>query len=481
MNPEPNKDVRVRFAPSPTGPFSIGNVRTALFNWLYARHNGGKFLLRIEDTDKERSEKKYERQIFEGLTWLGLNWDEEPVYQSKRTEVYKKHLEKLVDGGHAFYCFCSEDELEADRQAKISQGLPPTYSGKCRNLSEEEAKKKMDGGEEWTIRFRMPDSEIEFNDMIRGKISFKGSLVGDFLIAKDFETPLYNFAVVVDDHEMGITHVIRGEDHTSNTPRQIAIAEALGFSSFKYAHLPLILSPGGGKLSKRHLAKSLLDYRDEGYVPEAMLNFLALLGWHPKEDRELVTMEEAVKEFDVKRIQKSGAAYSEDKLEWYNSQYIKKLPSGKLIEYLEGFVPPEWLRDAEFLKKVLGLEKERMRRLTDLEKLAGFFFELPDYSAEELVWKNNRSDSFGNLKRTYEYVADLKDSDFTRDNLERHLAELSEGSGGKGEVYWPFRVALSGEKSSPGGLEIAEVLGREETERRLKLACEKAEGLQMLD
>ncbi len=471
----------MRFAPSPTGPFSIGNVRTALFNWLYARHCGGKFFLRIEDTDKERSKKEYEKQIFEGLEWLGLNWDNEPVYQSKRTEIYGKYLRKLLDNGHAFYCFCSEEELEADRQAKISQGLPPTYSGRCRNMSEDEVKRRMDGGEKWTIRFRMPDSEIEFSDLVRGKISFKGSLVGDFLIAKDLESPLYNFAVVIDDHEMGITHVIRGEDHISNTPRQIAIAEALGFPSFKYAHLPLILSHEGGKLSKRHLSKSLLDYRDEGYIPEAMVNFLALLGWHPKEDREVVTIDEAVREFDAKRIQKSGAAYSEEKLGWYNSQYIKRLPAGKVAGYLEGFVPSEWFKDGDFLRKVVDVEKERMKKLTDFAELAGFFFELPDYSAEMLVWKNNRSESFGNLRKMREYVAGIDDKGFSREKLENHLMELCNESGGKGEVFWPFRVALSGEKSSPGGLEIAEILGREETERRLGLAVEKAEGIQMLD
>ncbi len=480
MNPEPKK-VRVRFAPSPTGPFSIGNARTALFNWLYARHHAGKFLVRIEDTDRERSKKEYEKQIFESLEWLGLHWDEEPVYQSERIGIYRKYLEKLLEEGHAFYCFCTEEELEADRQAKISQGLSPTYSGRCRNLSENQVKERFDRGEKWVIRFKMPDEEIEFNDLVRGKISFKGSHVGDFVIAKDFDSPLYNFAVVVDDYEMEVTHVIRGEDHISNTPKQIAIMEALGIPPLKYAHLPLILGPDGEKLSKRHLDKSFLDYRSEGYLPEAMANFLALMGWHPEKDREVVSLKEAIEEFDVKRIQKSGAVYSEDKLDWYNAHCIREMPAEELADYLEDFIPPAWLEDREFLKRVVDLEKERMKKLIDFEGLADFFFELPDYKTETLVWKDNWSESLGNLRKIYEHVEGLSEKDFNRENLEKYLLNLSEESGGKGEVYWPFRVALSGKKASPGGLEIARVLGREETERRLRLAVQNAEGLYMLD
>jgi glutamyl-tRNA synthetase len=481
MNPDPKKDVRVRFAPSPTGPFSIGNARTALFNWLYTRHHEGKFLVRIEDTDKKRSKKEYEKEMFKSLEWLGLNWDEEPVYQSQRTDVYRKYLEKLIEEGNAFYCFCSEEELEADRQAKISQGLPPTYSGRCRNLGKDEVKKRLERGDKWTIRFKMPDSEIEFNDLVRGRVSFKGSLIGDFVIAKDFDSPLYNFVVVIDDNEMNITHVIRGEDHISNTPKQIAIMQSLGFTPPKYIHLPLILGPGGEKLSKRHLGKSFLEFGTEGYLPEAMANFLLLMGWHPEEDREVVTMEEAIKEFDVKKIQKSGAVYSEDKLLWYNSKYIQSIKLGKLVEYLSDFVPPEWLDNKEFFERVVSVERERIKKLTDFRETADLFFEMPNYEADMLVWKDKRSESLGNLKKIHEYVESLSEDTFDQENLEKYLLDLSRESGGKGEVFWPFRVAMSGKKASPGGLEIAEVIGFRKTKERLKLAVDKADSLYMLD
>jgi len=362
----------------------------------------------------------------------------------------------------------------------MSQGLAPTYSGRCRNLSDQEVEKRVEEGEDWVIRFRMPDSEIEFKDLVRDKVSFKGELIGDFVIAKDFSSPLYNFAVVIDDNEMKITHVIRGEDHISNTPRQIAIQEALDFERPKYAHLPLILGPGGKKLSKRHMEKSLLDYRLAGYVPEAMINFMALLGWHPEKDREVVSVEEAVEEFSLKGVQKGGAVLNEDKLDWYNTHYIKNMTVDKLIGYLEGFIPDEWAEE-KILKKALEVERERMKTLNDFREMADFFFELPEYSPELLIWKNNWEASVESLKSVLEFLENLPDDKFGRKEIESFLLKLSEENGGKGEVFWPFRVALSGKKASPGGLEIIEVLGRKETLRRIKRAVEKAESLEMLD
>jgi len=481
MTSNSKKEVRVRFAPSPTGPFSIGNARTALFNWLYARHRKGKFLLRIEDTDEKRSKKEYEELILDGLNWLDFDWDEEVVHQSERKEIYKKYLKKLVDEGKAFRCFCSEEELEADKEAKLSQGLPPTYSGRCRNLSDEEVKKRIKDGEDYVIRFRMPGAKISFRDLVRGKVEFNGELIGDFIIAKDFENPLYNFAVVVDDEAMDVSHVIRGEDHISNTPKQIAIQKALGFNEVKYAHLPLILAPGGKKLSKRDLKKSLMDYKSEGYIPEAMFNFLALMGWHPKEDRELVSREEAIDEFSLKRVQKSGAGYDETKLEWYNSHYIQNLPAEKIVSYLSDFIPSTWGDKPKLLKKAVEAEQERMKRLTDFKELADFFFELPDYNADMLIWKENRAESMKSLKKVYNFVKNLNEDEFNKEKVEKFLLDLSDEFGGKGEVFWPFRVALSGKKASPGGLDILEVLGKDESERSLKKAVEKSEGLHMLD
>jgi len=481
MNPEPKKEIRVRFAPSPTGPFSIGNARTALFNWLYVCHNDGKFLLRIEDTDKKRSREEYKEQILESLKWLGIEWSEKIEYQSKRLDIYKKYLKKLLAEDKIFYCFCSEEELEADRQAKLSQGLPPGYSGRCRNLSESEVKRRINKGDNWVLRFKMPNIEIEFQDLIRSKVSFKGELIGDFVVAKDFESPLYNFAVVVDDYDMKVTHVIRGEDHISNTPRQIALQEALGFEKPKYAHLPLILEPGGKKLSKRYLKKSFLDYKAEGYVPEAMINFITLLGWHPEKDREVITIEEAIEEFTLSRVQKSGAVLNENKLDWYNSYYIRNMPIKKLINYLKDFIPKDWIKNEAFLEKVVEVERERMRNLADFKNLADFFFKLPEYQADLLIWKDKREVSVESLKRVLKFLESLSEEEFVREKIEPFFLKLAEENGGKGEVFWPFRVALSGKKASPGGLEILSVLGKWESLERIRKAIEKAEGLKMLD
>ena len=366
--------VRVRFAPSPTGPFSLGNARTALFNWLFARHEGGQFLLRIEDTDKERSKKEYEDILLAGLKWLGLEPDEAPWRQSERTSIYRKYLERLLDGGQAYYCFCTEDELEAERQARLSQGLAPKYGGRCRSIPAAEAKKRAEK-EPAVVRFRMPEKEAGFTDLVRGRVDFDLGLFGDIVIAKDLNSPLYNFAVVVDDYEMAITHVIRGEDHLSNTPKQMAIAEALGIEPPHYAHLPLILGPDHKKLSKRYLETSLLDYRDKGYLREAMLNFMVLMGWHPEEDREVVSEREMIAEFDFKRVSKAGAVYDPAKLEWLNAHYLKQMAPADLVAAARPFVPEDWHKDESFLGKVLMAEKERAKHLTDFKDLGGFFFD----------------------------------------------------------------------------------------------------------
>lgn len=472
MNPEPKKAVRVRFAPSPTGPFSVGNARTAIFNWLYARHEKGEFLLRIEDTDKERSKPEYEKEILEGLKWLGLEWDEEIYRQSERTKIYETHLKKLLDEGKAYYCFCTADDLEAERQAFLAQGVPPKYSGRCKKIDKAEAKTRVEAGESAVIRFKMPESKVEITDAIRGKVSFDTALIGDIVIAKDLERPLYNFAVVVDDEEMKITHVIRGEDHLSNTPKQIAIQKALGFKTPKYAHLPLILDPKGGKLSKRLMALSISELKEKGFLSGAVFNFLVLLGWHPKEDKEVVSKKEAIETFTLSRVQKGGARMNQEKLDWLNGYYIRNSETKDLIPYLKNLIPKEWLKNKTLLKKVLEVEKERMKTLTDLKELANFFFELPDYSGELLVWSDKKKESKEALKDVLTKIKDVPEKNFTKENLNKVLNPLSEKHG-KGETYWPFRVALSGKKASPGGPEIAEVLGKEETVKRLELAVEK--------
>ena len=475
------KPVRVRFAPSPTGPLHIGGARTTLFNWIFAKKYNGRFILRIEDTDVERSKKEYEEEILNGLKWLGLDWDEGPdiggefgpYRQSEKIDIYEKYLKKLIDEEKAYYCFCSKEELEADRQAMLSQGLAPKYSGRCRNLSKEESFRKIEKGESFVIRFKIPAQELEFNDLIRGKIRFNSGLFGDIIVAKGLREPLYNFAVAIDDYEMQISHVIRGEDHLSNTPKQMLMREALGFEHPKYAHLPLILAPDRSKLSKRYLETSLSDYKRQGYLPEAINNFLALLGWHPENDREIFSQEEIIKEFDLKRVQKACAVFNIEKLEWLNAQYIKKTDSKELVKKLTDFIPSEWQKDKAFISKMIEAEKERIKKLTDFKELAGFFFELPEYDGELLKWQEQSFEkTASNLKTLSNLLESVEENNFSKNILESIIMPIAETIG-RGESLWPLRAALSGQKASPGPFEILEILGKTESLKRINIAINK--------
>ena len=470
--------IRVRIAPSPTGPLHLGTARTALFNWLFARKHGGAFIVRIEDTDLERSDPKYEKDILEGFKWLGLDWDEEVYRQSERLALYEKYITELLDKKLAYYCFCSKEQLEEERQALLAQGYPPKYSGRCRQISADEAAKRARKGEASIIRFKVPETKITFTDIIRGKITFDSSLIGDTVIAKNTRAPLYNFAVVVDDYEMKISHVIRGEDHIANTPKQILMQEALGFERPQYAHLPLILSPDRSKLSKRYLETSLSDYRKEGYLLEAMINFMVLLGWHPAPEKdeatgrifepEIFSKDGLIKSFDLKRAQKQGAIFNIEKLEWLNSQHIKSLDNSELAKRLEEFLPRDWPK--EKVAAALVVEKERMKKLSDFVELAGFFFKLPDYEAQLLIWKEMSAaqilenlEELKSIFRAYEAL-----------NIEDVIMKLAD-SRGRGGVLWPLRVALSGKQASPGPFDIIKVLGREEALERIKIAIKKLE------
>lgn len=498
MTDSPKKEIRVRFAPSPTGPLHIGGVRTTLFNWLFAKNQGGKFILRIEDTDILRSEKKYEKDIIGGLTWVGLNWDEGPASfspgekdyigdygpyrQSERLGIYEKYLRQLLDENKGYWCFCSKELLELDRQAMLAQGLAPKYSGRCRSLKSEEVEKRQKNKRSAVIRFKTPEVEVEFNDIIRGRVKFDASLMGDIVIAKSLKEPLYNFSAVVDDALMKISHVIRGEEHLSNTPKQILIQKALGFKDIKYAHAPLILAPDRSKLSKRQLETSLDDCRKEGYLPDALINFLALLGWHPVDDREILSRDELIKKFDLKRVQKAGAVFNIDKLEWLNAQYIKMMSSADLVKYLKDFIPGKWLKNKEFLSKIIDLERGRIKKLTDFKEFADFFFELPAYEAELLFWPRpvlkgtppigDTSKIKTNLKLLTEEINKVLKADFNKINLEKAVMPLAE-VWGRGELLWPLRVALSGKVASPGPFEIMEILGKNVTLKRLKIALNK--------
>jgi len=497
---KPLELVRVRFAPSPTGFFHIGSARTVLFNWLFARQNQGEFILRIEDTDTERSNPEYEKDILEGIKWLGLNWDEGliperqatrdkrrdyigdygPYRQSERLDIYEKYLRKLLDEDKAYYCFCSKEQLELDRQAMLSQGLAPKYSGRCRHITKDESEKRIANGEPAVIRFKVPETEVEFNDLIRDKVKFNAGLIGDIIIAKNLRSPLYNFSATIDDFEMQITHVIRGEEHLSNTPKQILIQRSLGFNEPKYAHLPLILTPDRHKMSKRLLESSLGDYKNEGYLEEAIINFLAFLGWHSKDEREILSLDELIQEFDLKRVQKAGAVFNVEKLDWLNARYIKKVSSENLAEKVKNFVPEKWLSEEnkEVFIKAVNAEKDRMKKLTDFKDLAEFFFELPDYEIKLLAWPRtieiDKEKTLANLKLLFEEINKIFKADFNQMSLEKIIMPLT-AVWGRGELLWPLRAALSGRESSAGPFEIMDVLGKEETLRRINIAIEKLE------
>lgn len=482
--------IRVRLAPSPTGFLHVGTARAAIFNWLFTKSQGGSFILRIEDTDTERSKPEFDEDIIQSLRWLGVDWDEGPdpaspkdyigaygpYRQSERTKIYEKYLRKLLDEKAAYYCFCSKERLEEERQAQLTQGMAPKYGGACRGLAPAEAARRVSAGENAIIRFKTPETKISFHDVVRGEIVFDMNLVGDFSIAKSVAEPLYNFSVVIDDEEMNISHVLRGEDHINNTPKQIIIQRALGFREVAFGHFPLILNTDRSKMSKRYSTTGVKEYREQGYLPEALLNFLALLGWHASDDNEeIMSVEELIKKFDLSRIQRGGAIFNIEKLDWMNSQYIKRMGSLELLKKIKALGIPEDDFSEKELIKMIDLIKERLKKLTDFTTLAGFFWKLPNYPPELLIWKTTpREHILENLNAALELIKGIKTSEFSRAAAESVLQELANQKG-RGEVLWPLRAALSGSEFSPGPYEIIDVLGRDRSIERLKLAVKKLE------
>lgn len=465
--------IRVRFAPSPTGFLTLGGARTALFNWLFARNAGGQFLLRIEDTDKERSKDEYETDIKEMLEWLGLTWDEPPCRQTERLDLYEAALTRLLAEHKAYWCFCSEEELDATYQAQLAQGFSPKYSGTCRSLSESAVAERRGRGESAVIRFKVPEKIYSFTDLVRGRVEFNAGLIGDIVIAKSLREPLYNLAVVIDDADMRISHVIRGEEHISNTPKQLALYEALGLERPQFAHLPLILGPDRKKLSKRFLANALKDYRHDGYLPDALINFMVLLGWHPTVDREIINRSDMVKEFTMKRVQKAGAIFNPEKLDWLNATYLKQVPLEEVVRQLKDFLPAHIFSNEAFATKVVALVRDRMKKLADFSKLAAFLFELPEYPPSLLNWKQNTpATTRENLSAALDIIVRCTTEPFSGAAVEGALMELAT-TRGRGDVLWPLRVALSGQDASPGPLELIDTLGKDEAVRRIQVAIVK--------
>ncbi|KKU06235.1 MAG: Glutamate-tRNA ligase [Parcubacteria group bacterium GW2011_GWA2_45_30] len=481
-------NIRVRIAPSPTGPLHVGTARTALFNYLFARHHDGKFILRIEDTDLERSDKKYEEDIFEGLRWLGIEADESPecsgphgpYRQSERIKIYKKYIQKLLDERRAFYCFHSKKELEEEKEKLLAAKHPPIHLCEYRTLDPAEAAMFTQAKSDYIIRFKTPSGrKIEFQDLIRGDVSFDSDLLGDFSIAKRVDVPLYNFAVIIDDETMEISHVIRGEDHISNTPKQLLLIEALGFKIPQYAHLPLILGSDRSKLSKRHGPASVNEYRAAGYLPEALFNFLALLGWNSGNDREFFSKKELIKEFSLEKVQKSGAIFDITKLDWMNGEYIRKKSAKELLELCQPFLA-DFLQNQnskikiqnDYLEKIIKLEQPRLKKLAEIGERTEYFFWAPEYDKELLCWKNmSDTELIASLEAAEKIISNFQ-TPISKEKIEEaFLKEIGEGD--KGRILWPLRVALTGKKASPGPFEIMEILGIEESLRRIAAAKQK--------
>lgn len=442
-----------RMPPSPTGHLHIGTARTALFNYLFAAHNGGQMILRSEDTDKERSRKEYETEIIEGLGWLGITWSNQEIYrQSERGDIYKKYLEKTIADGTAY-------------------------------ISKEESK-RAPGAMVEVVRLKNPNKSITFTDLVRGEITFDTTELGDFVIARSVDDALYHFTVVVDDHEMGITHVLRGEDHISNTPRQILIQEAIGAARPQYAHLPLILAPDRSKMSKRHGAVSLQEYQTEGFTKEAIVNYLALLGWNPGTDQEIFTMDELIEQFDLTGIQKGGAIFDKQKFLWINKQHLDHVSDSNYLTMTETALPDETKNLSQYsidvLTKLLPTIRERIEVSAQITEAASageydWAFTTPNVEPSLLQWKKD-PDIQAALPRLQKAQTLLADADFSSpEAIKNSLWDYAE-TVGKGELLWPLRVALTGRERSPDPFTCAYVIGKEETLKRLNSACDKISG-----
>lgn len=501
-------NIRTRFAPSPTGKMHIGGVRTAFFAWLFARHNNGVFFLRIDDTDQKRLDPEGLKVIIESLKWMEIDWDEGvidkdgsekgefgPYIQSKRLDIYKKYADELIKKEFAYYCFCSPERLENLRKDQESAKQAPMYDRKCLELSKAEIEQKIASKESHTIRFKMPDKKIILNDIVFGRIEFEGKLTDDPIIIKSDGYPTYHFAHVIDDHLTKTTHIIRGEEWISSTPKHIAMFEAFGWEIPKYAHLSVIMGADKKKLSKRQGDTKISDFQEKGYLPEALMNFIVFLGWNPKTEQEIFTKKELIENFDLSKVNKANPVFSYEKLDWFNQQYIKNLDLDSLTEKCLPFISDyadrieifkkqgtrnkkqeeaefkllNQISDKNYIKKIISIERDRIKKLADITKNIDFFlFENIDYPAEMLIWrKSNKEDAKKNLEIVKNILSSIPEENFTVENLEAKIMQEAEKAG-KGNMLWPMRVALTGAEKSPGPMEAAWVLGKEITISRIE-------------
>jgi glutamyl-tRNA synthetase len=462
----------VRFAPSPTGYLHVGGARTALFNWLFARHFAGRMILRIEDTDVERSTPEMVEGILAGLTWLGLDWDEGPIYQSERTDLYRRAAERLLDSAQAYLCFCTKDDFEERRKKAAEEGRPPKYEGTCRTIAPQEARERRARGEPAAVRFRVPDAgKTGFDDRVFGRVEFENSELEDFVLLRSDGSPTYHLSVVEDDRQLGITHVIRGADHISNTPKQLLLYEALAARLPEFAHLPLILGPDKTRLSKRHGATSVIAYREQGILPGAFRNFLALLGWTPPagtgeilDDRALIRL------FSLDAVSRSNAIFDRAKLDWFNTEYVRAYPAERLLPAIE----EEWKRaglkvdrQREYLLRLIDLVKARARTLKDFaESFRAFFvdeYEADPAAVEKFLSEEALAGLLTDLARRYEAL-----EDFGETAAERVLRDFAAEKGVKaGALINGARVALTGQAVAPSLFAVMETLGKARVIERL--------------
>lgn len=477
--------VRVRYAPSPTGNLHIGNARTALFNYLFAKHYGGDFILRIEDTDFKRNKEEGERSQLQYMKWLGLEYDEGiykekefgPYRQSERLDIYQKYADKLLAENKAYKCYMTAEELEAEREEQISKGLPPRYSGKHANLTKEEQEAFEKEGRKPSIRIRVPqDRTYKFDDMVKGHLSFEGKDFGDFVILKNDGVATYNFCVAIDDHLMKISHVLRGDDHVSNTPKQLVVYEALGFEVPKFGHMTLIVNENKKKLSKRDesIIQFIEQYDSLGYLPEAIFNFIALLGWSPEGEEEIFTREEFAKIFDEKRLSKSPAFFDNQKLTWINNQYIKKQPLERIVNLSIPFLvkenivtEEEVVNNKEWFEKLISLYQPQMSYGAEIVELTKLFFKKDlEFGTEELELLNQDT-----TKVVFETLLNkLPEVDeFTADNIKGLIKEIQKETGIKGKnLFMPIRVATTGQMHGPELNLSLELLGKDVILERIK-------------
>ena len=468
----------MRFAPSPTGNLHAGNIRTALLNWIFAKQQNGVLILRIEDTDQDRHVIGSEEGIAADLNWLGIEWSEGPdvggefgpYRQSERLEIHREYAERLSREGRAYKCYCSEEELKKEREKALANGLPPRYNGKCKDISDEEERKKISEGIEPVLRFKVREGEVSFVDLIKGEISWNLSNIGDFIILRSNRTPSYNFAVVIDDALMKISHIIRGDGHVSNTPRQLLIYEALGFKVPKFAHTPTILNKEKKTLSKRHGALSVRHYREEGYIPEALVNYLSLLSWSSKSGDDILSIERIINEFSFSRMSSSSAVFDDDKLLWMNGQYIRALEDEELMKLslpiLEksGFT----IQDLETTAKIIEAVKGNLTKMSDLPQFAELFYRSevePDGAAErELIERKESKQVFNRFIDGIEEYEEISAKDF-----KEIMKKVQNETGIKGKNLWmPVRIALTGQSHGPELPMLIEYFGKEEVVTRIK-------------